>query len=217
MTLVHLDIRAAFRQRLLTALLATTGVQTNLSANGTSFSRTSGSFITDGFAVGDQIQASGFAQAGNNISAIVTEVAAGTLSVNKALVSESAGASATIKAGLPTGRAWEGVAYQPVTGEPFIDESLNPISSEPRALGAKGTIAHVMTGNVSLAYPSGRGTLAIERMAAVLLTLFQPGTILVYGNSNAVATKAERAPLMPDAEWIRCPLIFTFVAYTERQ
>lgn len=54
---------------------ATTGT-TTLSATSTGYTRASGSFITDGFAVGQVVTASGFSAAGFNGSSIVTGVVA---------------------------------------------------------------------------------------------------------------------------------------------
>lgn len=54
---------------------------TSLSAASGSFTRATGSFVTDGFAVGDVVTASGFATAGNNGRFLVTAVVALTLTV----------------------------------------------------------------------------------------------------------------------------------------
>lgn len=54
---------------------------TSLSATATTFVRAAGSFVTDGFAVGDIVTASGFATAGNNGRFAVTAVAATILTV----------------------------------------------------------------------------------------------------------------------------------------
>lgn len=54
---------------------------TTLSAAVGSFARTTGSFVTDGFAVGDIVDSSGFATAGNNGRFVVSAVVALTLSV----------------------------------------------------------------------------------------------------------------------------------------
>lgn len=53
----------------------------SFSATAGSFTRATGSFVTDGFAVGDIVTASGFTTAGNNGRFVVTAVVALTLSV----------------------------------------------------------------------------------------------------------------------------------------
>ena len=64
--------------------LATTG-STSLSATATGYARTTGSFRTEGFVVGRQITASGFANAANNGRSTITAVTDATLSVTKAV------------------------------------------------------------------------------------------------------------------------------------
>jgi hypothetical protein len=75
----------------------TTGSAT-LAATATGYSRTTGSFITNGFAVGDEITASGFTTAANNGRSIVTAVTATDLTVTKAVptVAEAAAAGRTL-------------------------------------------------------------------------------------------------------------------------
>ena len=212
--LVHPDIRAAIRTRLLTLEMVSTGVLTVLSASGYVFSRSAGSFVTDGFAIGDEVMPSGFANSANNARALITALSASAMTVDRALTTEAAGASATIKAQLPQGRKWEGQAYAPTKGQRYISEMVRSIDSTVRALGDGGTISHLLTANFTLNYPSGKGTLGIERMAGALLYLFRPSVRMTYGANSAVITKAERASLLEAPDWLSIPVIITLVAYT---
>ncbi|WP_163998678.1 phage tail tube protein [Pyxidicoccus caerfyrddinensis] len=65
-------------------------------ADGDTYLRTAGSFLTDGFLPGDEVAASGFTQAGNNGRARVVAVTALALTVDKALTDEAAGAGRTV-------------------------------------------------------------------------------------------------------------------------
>ncbi len=116
-------------------------------------------------------------------------------------------------AGLPV-MAWEGRKFDPVVGTPFARESFRAISSVVRAIGAGGNIAHRMVGVVSLFYPIGVGTAAIEAMAGTLLTRFKPGTSLAYGPNTGLVLQAERAPLLQEPDWLGCPVSITLVSYT---
>lgn len=116
--------------------------------------------------------------------------------------------------GIPTEVAWEGRPYDPKVGTPFIRESFRALASSVRALGRGGTIAHRMTGNLSIFFPAGRGTLGVETAAGLLLKGFAPGTALVYGGASGVVMQAERAPLVQETDWISCPVTITIVAYT---
>jgi hypothetical protein len=74
----------------------------SLSATSTTYVRATGSFISDGFVVGQVVYASGFSNSQNNGASVVTTVAATVLTVLKVggLVTESAGANRTIAAGV---------------------------------------------------------------------------------------------------------------------
>ena len=64
------------------AKTATTGAA-DIAATATSYTRAVGSFVTDGFVVGQRVIASGFANAANNGVSTVTAVTAGELTVTK--------------------------------------------------------------------------------------------------------------------------------------
>jgi hypothetical protein len=80
----------------------TTGAQ-SLSATATGYARASGSFITNGFVVGMQVNATGFTNAANNGLSTVTAVTATALTVTKTggTVVEAAGPGRTITASPP--------------------------------------------------------------------------------------------------------------------
>ncbi|CAB4180571.1 Protein of unknown function DUF4128 [uncultured Caudovirales phage] len=211
---VHPDLRAAFRARLLTLVKASAGTLTNVGASGSAYTRASGSFIADGYSVGDEIVVAGFSNAANNGRTLVSAVTTLALTVEKSLTTEAAGPSVTLDAGLWQGRAWEGFAYAPVRGQPYLSESMRAITSQVRALGDGGTIAHVLAGIAVLYYPAGRGTLALERMAGAIMKHLKPGTSLTYGTSTSVVTEASRSPLLQEPDWISCPVIVSMAAHT---
>lgn len=78
---------------------ATTGVVTTIeaTASGNMYERASGSFVSDGFKVGDPITVTGFTTAGNNGQATVVSVSALELAIDGlTLTDEAAGDSVTI-------------------------------------------------------------------------------------------------------------------------
>ena len=117
-------------------------------------------------------------------------------------------------AGLPAQRAWEGVAFEPTRGTPFLAEALRPIGSEVRGMGNSGAIAHTIAVSFTLNYPSGQGTLAIEQAASTIMDGFRPGVALVYGVQTAIVTQVERSPLRPEPDWIQTTVTATLIAYT---
>lgn len=116
-------------------------------------------------------------------------------------------------AGLPA-QAWEGRVYQPIKGTPYMSESVRAISSEVRALGVGGTIAHTITGNFTFHYPAGKGTNDIEGMVGTVLALFRPGTVLSYGGDSAIVQQAERTAVSQESDWINVTVIITAVGHT---
>lgn len=84
--------------------LITTGSQTFGATAPNLYTRSAGSFITDGFMVGDEINASGFGTATNNGRGVVTAVSATQLTIDAThvLVTEAAAAGCTIATEAPT-------------------------------------------------------------------------------------------------------------------
>ena len=97
---------------------ATTGA-TSLSATATGYARASGSFTTNGFAVGQQIIASGFTNAANNGSSIITAVTATALTVTKtpATVAEAAATGRSITTATGVNAAGIAVVNRAYAGE----------------------------------------------------------------------------------------------------
>lgn len=116
--------------------------------------------------------------------------------------------------GIPSEFAWEGEKFTPTTGTAFLQEQLRPISSKGRGIGNGGLIEHIMTSNLVLFYPTGKGTLAIENAAAALMSSFARSTNLTYGTTSCRVMDAERAPLVQEPDWISCPVIVTINAFT---
>jgi uncharacterized protein YjlB len=110
--------------------------------------------------------------------------------------------------------AWEGKVFNDELGKPFIREQFRAITSNVRALGPGGTIAHRMTGNLLLFFPAGNGTVEIDTMAGLLLDHFAPGQSLAYGSSAGTIMNTERAALLQEPNWLSCPITISITAYT---
>jgi hypothetical protein len=88
---------------------ATTGT-VSLSATATGYARTAGSFVTDGFAVGQQVTASGFTNSANNGSSVVSAVTATALTVTKTPVTAAEATAAGRSIATNTGLNAAGIA-----------------------------------------------------------------------------------------------------------
>jgi hypothetical protein len=116
--------------------------------------------------------------------------------------------------GLPGSQQWEGREYNPTRGVSYVSESYRPISSDVRATGYGGTVAHQINGSFTLHYPSNQGTLAIEEMAGDLMDAFRPGTQVAYNTSSGVVQQATRSSLTQEPDWINCAVTISIIAYT---
>lgn len=185
----------AFRNRALTLASPTTGT-TSLAATSTTYTRAAGSFVTDGFAVGMEVLAAGFATSGNNGYKIVTAVAAGTLTVTSSttMATEAAGGNESIVCGIPEGRAWENTIFTPTAGRPYVEEDFVPATLEHIA-GNYTNGVRKETGLYVLKWYglSGKGVTAIRRATDALKDLFTPGTALTAG-SHTVTVRGDVGP-----------------------
>lgn len=114
--------------------------------------------------------------------------------------------------GLPKA-AWEGIAFND-NGEPFIRESFRPIASTLVSIGSGSTIRHRIDVLLTLFYPSGDGTVAIEAMASALLSKFSPQTRLSYGGDEGMVMGAERRPILTEPDWLSLTVTISIHAYT---
>lgn len=180
----------ALRNRAITLSVCTTGSAT-LAATTTGYTRASGSFITDGFVVGQEITPTGFAA---NTVAIVTAVAALTLTVGTARAAETSAAARTIAVGLPALRAWENLAFTPTAGRWWVEEDYLPGPVAQITLGAYGQVETLPQYVVKLYGVANTSTAALFAMADALLLLFPPRQGIVLSDTNVVIVNTNPAP-----------------------
>lgn len=188
----HRSYQLAIRTHLLTLEVATTG-SLSLAASSTGYSRTSGSFVDDGFLVGMEVVGTGFSEADNNAAKTVTVVTALGLTCS-GCVAESAAAGRTLAVPLPALRSWENLPLTPITGRPYVEEQYlsGPVSRG--TLGPLGVLEGLPTYVLNLAVPANTGMDAARAYADALLTLFAPGTALTAGNGDVLRVRGDAAP-----------------------
>jgi hypothetical protein len=187
--LSHLACVEALRTQLLTLSVCTTGSAT-LSATATGYARTTGSFLTDGFAVGMEITPTGFAA---NTVAVLTGVTALTLTTAARAV-EVAAAGRTIACLLPAGRAWENVAYTPTTNRPWVEEDYLPGPAQQIPLGSLGDVETLPQYVVKVYGVPGTGLAALHRYGDAILNLFPPRTALTLSTGDVLRVRINPAP-----------------------
>ena len=117
-------------------------------------------------------------------------------------------------AGLPAAKFWEGERFSTTLGVPYLQEQVSAISDVVRAVGPGGNIAHTIAVRLTLGFPAGKGTLAVESAADLLMAAFRPGGSLAYGADSGVIQQCERSSLRQEPDWISCTVTATVVAYT---
>lgn len=206
---VHANLRAAFRERLLTLedIDHSPGVSVTLASG--IFTRASGSWLTAGFAPGMEVTVNGFT--GSPLYGVVETVSASALKLGVS-GSQTVAGGGNFVVGLPQGRAWEGFDFFPVDGRPYVAESF-------RANGANSylgdTATHMLEASVTLFYPKNKGTLAIERMAGAAMAHFKRGTALSYGGDAATINNVERSSLYDDGARIACAVTAKLFGFTQ--
>lgn len=211
---LHADLRSAVRQRLLSMLIADTGDVATLAVAGGSYTWSNGSFLDQGFVVGDEITVAGFANAANNGTSIIVGVTAGTITVNKTLVTEAAGGTRSIKVKLVSAQAWEGREFIAIKGRPFLRETMRPISSVVRGVGNDALVEHQIAVRFTFFYPTNANLLALERQVGACMALFRPATPLSYNVSTGQVFRSERTPVTQEPDWVSATASFDLRAYT---
>ena len=185
----HLAAIEALRTRLLTLSVCTTGSVT-LSATATGYARTTGSFLSDGFAAGMEITPTGFTA---NTVATVTGVTALTLTTAARAV-ETAAAGRTLACLLPVGRAWENAAFTPTTGAPWIEEDYLPGPAQQIPLGQYGDVETLPQYVVKVYAAPGTGLGALHRYGDAILNLFPPRQTLTLSTGDVLRVRINPAP-----------------------
>jgi hypothetical protein len=154
-----------------------------LSATTTGYARASGSFITDGFAVGQEITTAGFDA---NAVAVITALSATAMRIDTTIAAESAASGRSIRALLPVGRALENVKFDPSPDRPWIQEQYVPATTTRRTTASNGGHADE-TGFYIVTYYglAGKGSAAILRVTDAIVALFTSGTTVTDG-TNAI-------------------------------
>lgn len=173
----------ALRNRALAVSVATTGVA-SIAASSTGYARTTGSFVTDGFVVGLEILASGFALSANNGYKIITQVSALSMKVSSltTMATEAAGGNETLAASLPEGRAFDNIAFEPVSGRPYLEEDFIPATTALRGQKNGGLVIETGLYVLKLYGLADTGVSAIRKTMDALKALFAPATTITAGS-----------------------------------
>ena len=211
------DLQLALRAHVETLSVVTTGT-TTLGATGSTFTRSAGSFITDGFSAGMEVTGTGFG-ATNNAAHIVTAVAALSLTVSGTLDTEVAAGSRSLAVGLPSRRAWENIGFDPEPGYPWIEEQLVPGPTRVPTIGTNGTIVAEPIYGITVHAVENTGIGAANRYVGALWEHFKPGTQVNLTNGDTAEVRRDTGPfpspkLRTRPGWVTVPVSFPLRLYT---
>lgn len=208
----HDGVHLAFRNRLLTLSVASTGA-INMSSTADAYVRDIGSFVDDDFAVGMEILPAGFL---TNSRTMVKSVSPLSLGVSDVLGVEGAAAGRSLTAGLPAFRIWENYEKEPEQGRPYIEEEYIP--STHGLIGASHVAEETGLYIVKWYGLRGQDILAIRRSVQKILRLFLPGYAVWSGGFVVVRVRSDTAPwagqILPaiQAGWAVCTVTIPFRA-----
>lgn len=186
-TIAHL----ALRGRLVATSVATTG-SAILARTTTGYTRAAGSFVTDGFAVGQELLEAGFPTNGYQV---IKSVAAGALDVEATLVASGAAGGRSLTVGLPEGRAFDNTLFTPIAGRPYIEEDFVPATYRVTTIPANNGYGEDEGLYIVKWFGlSGKGIAGIRRCADAVLARFAPGTALTLSDGTQLRVPVTNGP-----------------------
>lgn len=185
----EVQMQLALRAKALQLVVATTGTM-SLAATTTGYTRATGSFLTDGFAPGMEVTPTGFA---TNTPRVITAVSALAITVSGSLTAEAAAGGRSLTVGLPTSRAWENVAFQPVAGVPWVREEFLPGPTSQETIGPFGELEATPMYALYVNVPAETG-LTGKRYVDALRVLFAPRTQIALSTGDTLRVRADTGP-----------------------
>jgi hypothetical protein len=186
----HATLRLALRARATAVTVCTTGSAT-LTATTAGYTRTSGSFLTDGFKPGMEVIPTGFTQ---TAVGVVSSVAALTLTISGGRTAESAGAGRSLRVALPQLVGWDNVPVTPVAGRPFLEEELVPASASLLTLTSRGQVDRDGLYVLRWYGLAGMGPEAIDACTDAVLAAYAPGTGETLSSGETLRIRTTPAP-----------------------
>lgn len=116
--------------------------------------------------------------------------------------------------------AWEGDDdFEPSAANAYFAESFRAgpkrYMSVGNANGTGGSVLHPFDLTITLFFPKGKGTIALERCAGAVMALFRPGTVLTNSGEGAIVNNVTRSAVYQDGNRIACAVTASMNAFTQ--
>lgn len=215
-------VLAAFRTDWRQVTKATTGTVTTITAHADGhYSRNAGSFLDDGFDVGDEATVAGYVSGGgvNNGMKWCEFVDDTTMQVRSltTMVDEAAPVGGvSIAMGLPALQKLDGEALDPEPDRPWLSESFQPNELRPASIGGAtaGKPLARLTGFYWLTthYPIKLGNGGVIRLRGKFNARIYPGRSLVYLGHTIRVQRASPKPTIEKGGYTSGALAIGFQA-----
>ncbi len=174
-----------------------------LTATGSTYTRTVGSFVTDGFRVGMEVTPSGFS---DTTPRVITQVEALTLTVDGTPTAQTVSGGRTLTVGLPSTAVYENRVSDPTATVPYWVENYLPGASEKYTVAQTGSLEVLPLYVLQLYARMDVGIGALAKTADALLAHFAPGTALALTTGDTAVVRGRPAPTRsqltnPDSGW----------------
>jgi hypothetical protein len=184
----ELAAQLAIRTRAASLVVATTG-STTLQATADGYARASGSFVTDGFRVGQDVTPTGFPQTDVGV---ITAVSALFLMVSGGRTVAAPASGRTLVSGLPTMRAYELVSFTPIVGRPYVTEEWVPGAAAVSTFPSKtGRMQEEFLSIWTWFGVAGVGVGAIRKGVDAFKRLFAGATDIAVGDGTYLRVRTD--------------------------
>lgn len=184
------SLRALRNQLLAMPNIASTGV-TSLASTKNSFTRQAGSFVTDLFEVGMEVQPSGFVD--NSPAAIKNLSAQGMDLRQEERKIEAAAGGRSLVVQLPSLKSWENKKAKPDANLWFLEEDYIPGPTTQLSLQEYD---HFPTYVIRLYGFPNVGSKALNKVAKGVLTQFKPSTAIAISGGNFLRVRGRPSPFL---------------------
>lgn len=221
-----LPVIRALRARLLT-LSVTQSAAVAIGVSGRTITRASGSWLTDGFSVGQEIACSAFAKAENNgkrrVVQSVSDAAIICTAASPAFATESSTVGPVISVPLPSTVIWEGTQADPSPDWPYVVERYLPGPSTITTLSTAGEVELTPQYQCVFFTASGAGVDALAAYADAMQSHFRIATTLSLSTGDTVRVRGDTGPfrapvnLLSSVGWSAVSVTIPLRIYTPNQ
>jgi hypothetical protein len=210
-------VKAAFRSTWGAVAKASTGAVVTIAAHADgSYTRSSGSFLDDGFDPSDEIGVIGFPTAANNGSRVIESVTATEIRTNgTGMVDEAEGSAVTIAMGLPSRQKLAGMLFTPDPVYPWLSETFSPDMLRAASIAVRnGQPLQRLSGIywLTVNYPMGAGSSGLSRLRGKFIQSIYAGRSLVYLGHTIRIRAASPKTIIEKGQFTSGAVAWTFQA-----